>query len=773
MKKKITILSAFFLFCFLPRPAWADAGTITVTVKNEFGSTIASGGKLEYSCGSGFRSVEDGSADDRSGTAGTIQVIPPEVMNCENGRSLSVRVHGLGAVGYLDWTANGTYSSAEDNPFGAFLPFTLLLWLKNEHGQLVPNITSVNASFTSTQTTTGGTLAPTKDKVGYTIPVGNVAGNITVSGLGSLGYLTTTIEPVVIPALASDSQSVVNGRLPFSVMVLGHNELSGNLLGSGGSARWNGATAIDCVSDGGYRFGCAVPTGGSAGNITLARPGYVDYVIGSVSPPSSETAGQTIAESKNMFTVRVLGIGDWRGESLYLSATGTPPGGPFLATTEILDARRSGETWLVAAVPHGYTVQFTVQVPGYQNTATAISLSSTGQITADFDDDSLTPHWSATFDGPALYPDLKISVKTETGAPAAGSTVRIYSTSSLYDSNTANDQLTSGSADAVKQTDENGLARFALLSGSYWARVTRSGDGQVFEKSLGYIESGGAFNFDFGGAATDGGSGSASFSSERSSISADPLSVPADGASKSAITVTLRDSLGAALSGRKIILNPSRGSTDSFSPAYVYTDSSGQASFTLWSSTYGDSAVGALVSGVSLGKSVTVSFTSGEILTSVSPGMFIKLANDNNPNTWSDTTVYFVAKNGKRYFFPNEKSYFSWYSSYANVRIVTAATMASVPLGGPVHYRPGQRLLKVISAPEVYAVSRGGILRPIVRETVAKAISGDSWSATVDDLPDAFFAHYIVGNTVLGSGQYSPTTELANSPTIDRDLGLE
>lgn len=108
--------------------------------------------------------------------------------------------------------------------------------------------------------------------------------------------------------------------------------------------------------------------------------------------------------------------------------------------------------------------------------------------------------------------------------------------------------------------------------------------------------------------------------------------------------------------------------------------------------------------------------------------------------TASSPAVYF-AYNGKRFVFPNEGVYKSWYDHFDDVVIVSDQDLAELPLGGNVTYRPGT-LIKIESDPRVYAVSQGGLIHWLTNETVAREIYGDGWSALVRDVPVTSFADY-------------------------------
>jgi hypothetical protein len=127
------------------------------------------------------------------------------------------------------------------------------------------------------------------------------------------------------------------------------------------------------------------------------------------------------------------------------------------------------------------------------------------------------------------------------------------------------------------------------------------------------------------------------------------------------------------------------------------------------------------------------------------PGSLIKLEDDHNADTTFDTSVYYCAQDGKRYAFPNDRIFFSWFEDFSSVKTVPSSIMFNIPLGGNVSYRPGTRMIKIQTDPKVYAVTRGGILRWITSEAVAKKVYGEDWNTLIDDVSDAFFVNYTIG----------------------------
>src|SRR5690606_3656796 len=89
--------------------------------------------------------------------------------------------------------------------------------------------------------------------------------------------------------------------------------------------------------------------------------------------------------------------------------------------------------------------------------------------------------------------------------------------------------------------------------------------------------------------------------------------------------------------------------------------------------------------------------------------------------------------------------YASWYDDYSGVIEVPAETLAAIPIGGSVTYRPGKRLVKLQTDPKTYAVDKNGVLRLVVDEEIARLLYGPNWARFVSDLSDAFFASYRIG----------------------------
>lgn len=114
----------------------------------------------------------------------------------------------------------------------------------------------------------------------------------------------------------------------------------------------------------------------------------------------------------------------------------------------------------------------------------------------------------------------------------------------------------------------------------------------------------------------------------------------------------------------------------------------------------------------------------------------------------SSKAVYYCGADGKRYVFTSDKVYFTWYSDFTGVQTLTDEQIATIPLGGNVTYRPGIRMVKIQSDPKVYVVERGGVLRWVQSQVAAETLYGENWAKQIDDVSDAFFFNYQIGDPV-------------------------
>ncbi len=134
--------------------------------------------------------------------------------------------------------------------------------------------------------------------------------------------------------------------------------------------------------------------------------------------------------------------------------------------------------------------------------------------------------------------------------------------------------------------------------------------------------------------------------------------------------------------------------------------------------------------------------------------------------------VYYCGADQKRYVFTNDKAYKTWYSDFSGVTKLSDADLASIQIGGNATYRPGVKMVKIVSDPKVYVIAHGGVLRPIASEAVASCLYGSTWNKQIDDIADAFFTNYSVGTAVNACADFDKNAEMSGSQSINADKGL-
>lgn len=129
--------------------------------------------------------------------------------------------------------------------------------------------------------------------------------------------------------------------------------------------------------------------------------------------------------------------------------------------------------------------------------------------------------------------------------------------------------------------------------------------------------------------------------------------------------------------------------------------------------------------------------------------------------------VYYYGGDGKRYVFPNPKTYNTWYSDFSGVMTLSDSEIAAIPIGGNITYRAGTRLMKIQTDPRVYAVELDGVIRWVESEAVASALYGADWASRVDDVADVFFTDYTPGTSLADASMYPAGSLVKNAADPD------
>ncbi len=284
----------------------------------------------------------------------------------------------------------------------------------------------------------------------------------------------------------------------------------------------------------------------------------------------------------------------------------------------------------------------------------------------------------------------------------------------------------------------------------------------------------------------------ATVSPSASTLTAAPSIVESNGIATAQVTVTLRDTNGAPVAG--VSVSPRTTLNGSvFTPASAITNANGVATFSFASPMSGLATITAIAGTIGLNDRPNVQFGVNVGIGNVTPGSgsvghqgvgvpafvpvstlrgsLIKLEDDGDPKTTIDSTVYFVGNDDMRHAFPDEKTYFSWYGDYTNVVLVSPSTMATIPLGSSVTYRPGLKMIKFPSDNKVYAVEGKRSLRWVTTGFIAAELYGSNWAKNINDLSEAFAASYQYGADIISVADFNVSRETSQASTIGSVLG--
>lgn len=143
-------------------------------------------------------------------------------------------------------------------------------------------------------------------------------------------------------------------------------------------------------------------------------------------------------------------------------------------------------------------------------------------------------------------------------------------------------------------------------------------------------------------------------------------------------------------------------------------------------------------------------------------------------STYGGYPVYYYGVDGKKYLFPTESTYKTWYTDFSSVKVILQTELEAIGFGGNVTYKPAGRMVKFQGDMKAYAVDKGGTLRWVKTEDIAKALYGDLWykPGTLDTVPEGFQANYKFGTDIAVATDFNKTTVAASAPDIGTDKGI-
>lgn len=117
----------------------------------------------------------------------------------------------------------------------------------------------------------------------------------------------------------------------------------------------------------------------------------------------------------------------------------------------------------------------------------------------------------------------------------------------------------------------------------------------------------------------------------------------------------------------------------------------------------------------------------------------------------STFTVYYIDEEMKRHPLIDTQTFFTWNDSFDIVKVVTDATLPTLPMSTPMLPKPGTVLVKIQSVNDVYAMLSSDDmfkpeLRALIDENQAERLYGEDWADYVIDLPPTLWKHFQISD---------------------------
>ena len=130
--------------------------------------------------------------------------------------------------------------------------------------------------------------------------------------------------------------------------------------------------------------------------------------------------------------------------------------------------------------------------------------------------------------------------------------------------------------------------------------------------------------------------------------------------------------------------------------------------------------------------------------------------------------TYYIGADKKRYVFPNEGTYKSWFGDLKVQEMKTIEDVTDITLGGNVTYRPGSKILQTESVSEMFFIAPGAVLREITKD-MANEIYGNDWEDYIEEIENRYFTNYKIGKPITNKEEIPYIPE---EWTINEDKNL-
>lgn len=132
--------------------------------------------------------------------------------------------------------------------------------------------------------------------------------------------------------------------------------------------------------------------------------------------------------------------------------------------------------------------------------------------------------------------------------------------------------------------------------------------------------------------------------------------------------------------------------------------------------------------------------------------------------------IYYLAADNKRYVFPTDLVFQSWYGNYDPDQLEekTLEQLYDTEIGGNVFFRPGT-IMQTPTDFNYYLVVNNGVIKDIEKDLL-KNIYGSNWQDLIKEIPNYYFTQYRHRGTIESAADYP---SLDPEITIDKDKGLQ
>lgn len=138
----------------------------------------------------------------------------------------------------------------------------------------------------------------------------------------------------------------------------------------------------------------------------------------------------------------------------------------------------------------------------------------------------------------------------------------------------------------------------------------------------------------------------------------------------------------------------------------------------------------------------------------------------------NENAIYYIANDGKKYYFPNVQTYKTWYTNFRDVRKISVDELKKIATGSiPVTARPGLKLLKFKDSAAVYAISSGAVIHPLSNPDTAAQLYGREWRKFIIHLPKNDAQSYVLGDIIKNNNtDYDRVAQAGGAFVVDDEL---